>query len=95
MILFGFIMPNMSNNNPNTYQTRDLYFASYLHAQKIELIDVHRTSDNRGIFSVFIFSPNDICLQWEAKFYRNEAKVDAKQYSDSIRYLKSIIHKRE
>lgn len=83
----------MTDTNSSLYQTRDLYFASYLQAKKVNLVSVDKAFGDKGSFSVFVFSPKEICEMEEINYFRNEANVDAKHFADSIKYLKQLIHK--
>lgn len=66
--------------------TRDLYFASYLFAKGYELSTIK--PDNGGVFSWFIFSEKRKCEQEEQSFQKKEALINAKDYSEAIKYLK-------
>jgi len=68
------------------FQTRDLYLASYLFAKNYKLTAVK--SDEGGGFFWFIFSDREKCEREEQRFFKNEARVKAKDYAEAIKYLK-------
>lgn len=71
----------------NTYSTRDLYFASYLLATGHNLLDIF--FDESGRFSWFQFE-SDVshCEEQDRLFQTNKLSVKAKDFVESIKFLK-------
>lgn len=69
-----------------TYNTRDLYFGAYLIAKGYILLSVEL--DSKGKFYWFIFNNKDSCLLDEQAFLQNELSIQAKTYSEAIKFLK-------
>lgn len=84
-------MVAMEHTNPNLYQTRDLYFASYLLATNHNLLDV--VNDETGGFFWFVFQDTGECEQLEQLFQLDDVKVKAKALTESIKYLKRRVSK--
>lgn len=76
----------MTSDTDNLYQSRDLYFASYLFAKGYKLVSVD--FDRNGDFYWFIFNGKSKCEQEEQSFLKNEVSVKAKDYSEAIKFLK-------
>jgi len=81
----------MTSDTDNLYQSRDLYFCSYLFAKGYKLISVD--FDDNGDFYWFIFSGKRKCEQEEQSFLKNEVSVKAKDYSDAIKFMKRKVSK--
>lgn len=75
----------------NKYQTRDLYFSSYLFSTGHELISVE--FDSQGNFFWFVFNDKETCEREEQAFLKNEVSVKAKDFTEAIKYLKRKVTK--
>jgi len=75
----------------NIYRTKDLSEAALLYASHKKLYELER--DNHLIW--FIFEDRTDCERLTKSFWRREALIDAKDYSDSLRTLKSLIFNKE
>lgn len=81
----------MLNPNTNFFQSRDLYFSSFLLATNHDLQDL--SFDNLGGFFWFVFEDKDECEKLEKLFQFNKLTVNAKDMVESIKYLKRRISK--
>lgn len=72
--------------NTNYYQTRDLYFSSYLFSKGFDLISIK--SDKNSKFFWFSFNKKTECEQEEQDFLKNEVYIKAKDYSEAIKFMK-------
>lgn len=75
----------------NYYRTKDLSEASLLYASGKKFIQLE---ENNGRF-YFIFEDESSCEELSNSFWRKEAVVNAKEFSDAIRTLKDLIFNRE
>ena len=73
----------------NTYQTRDLYFASFLLATGNDLLDL--VYDKAGGFFWFQFGNKSFCEKQDKLFQFNKLVVNAKDMAESIKYLKKRV----
>lgn len=73
-------------SNTDFYRTRDLYFAAYLFAKKIEFLCLKK--DKKDNFYWFVFSNQPKCEKEERDFMNNKSVVKAKDYMEAIMYLK-------
>lgn len=71
----------------NCYRTKDLSEASFLYAYGKKLI---RTENDNGKLW-FIFDDKVSCEELANSFWRREATVNAKEFSDATRTLKDLI----
>jgi hypothetical protein len=71
----------------NTYRTKDLPIAAFLYASGKRLFESE--TDNGKVW--FIFNDKASCEEMVNSFYRKEASVNAKEFSDALRTLKSLI----
>lgn len=78
-------------SDANHYQTRDLYFSSYLFTKNYKLIAVE--FDSNGNFYWFIFDNKVACEQEEQAFLKNEVSVKAKDFSEAIKFMKRQVSK--
>jgi hypothetical protein len=70
------------------YRTRDLYFAAYLNASGVEMVDTQR----RGSEVQFIFEYVDDMRERRNGYFSGQADVSALDYANAIKSLKSLIH---
>jgi len=80
----------MQDSN-STYQTRDLYLASYIFCKNFKLVSVELDTSNS--FFWFVFDKKEDCDKEEQAFLKNEVSVKAKDYADAIKYLKRKVSK--
>ena len=71
-----------------TYETKDLYFASYLVQNKHPL----RNTREEGNTTYFIFSSNQDLENLKLKYFSYKAKVEPIMFVGAMRRLKRIIH---
>ena len=69
------------------YRTKDLYEASYLYTSGQKLLRLEK--DKRPYW--FIFESEEACHALIDKYWRKEARIDAKEFVDSLRSLKDRI----
>ena len=74
----------------NFYRTKDLSEASYLYASRKRLLKLEK--NNGKVW--FIFEDKPSCEELADSFWRKEATVNAKEFSDAIRTLKDLIFSR-
>lgn len=74
-------------NMEDYYRTKDLATASFLYASNKKLIKTDQ--DNGRVW--FIFEDKPSCDVLVNSFWRKEAVVNAKEFSDAIRTLKDLI----
>ena len=79
----------MQDTNSNLFQTRDLYFASFLLATGSDLLDL--VFDESGGFFWFQFGDKQSCEQKDREFQLNKLVVNAKDMAESIKYLKKRV----
>ena len=70
------------------HETKDLYFAAFLQARGVELINTRR----RGSVVWFVFEDVDNMRDLRHDFFSGTGKVKARPYADALRNLKSLIH---
>jgi hypothetical protein len=79
-------------NMDNVYRTRDLSLASYLYASKKKLIGLEEDSGRKFLF---VFEDTASCQKLVDSFWRREAVVNVKDFSDAMRSLKDLIYSSE
>ena len=72
----------------NEYETSDLYYAAYLKAAGVLLVDTKRV----GGRVQFVFEHSEMIKKLEIEFYNRTAKIIAFNYADEIRAMKSLTH---
>lgn len=77
-------------NMANCYRTKDLPVAAFLYALAKKLISTE--NENGRIW--FVFEDKTSCEGLTDSFWRKEATINAKEYSDAIRTLKDLIFNR-
>jgi hypothetical protein len=76
--------------NMNCYRTKDLAEAAFLYASRKKLI---KLENEEGKFW-FVFQGLVSCEKLANSFWRKEARVNAKEFSDALRTLKDLIFNR-
>lgn len=71
----------------SSFQTKDLYFASYLYAKGAKFIRVERN----GRQCYFIFEDNLLCEELQQGYFSRRGEVVGKDFSDAIRTLKDLL----
>lgn len=74
-------------NIQNYYRTKDLAEASFLYASDKKLVRL----DNENGKCWFVFEDKKSCEELSSAFWRKEATINAKMFSDAIRSLKDLI----
>lgn len=80
----------MQNQNLDYYQTRDLYFASYLLAAGFNFTDL--IFDEQERFFWFQFENKSLCEETDRKFQLNKLIIKAKDMAEAIKFLKRKIN---
>jgi hypothetical protein len=75
--------------NDNKFKTSDLYFAAYLKASQVPLLETERK--DRQVIFVFDNSLNMI-KDLKTQYYNRTSKLPALTYADEIRSMKSLTH---
>ena len=75
----------------NSYRTKDLPEAALLYSSGKKLINSEK--DNGKVW--FIFSDRASCEELTNSFWRKEAIVNAKEFSDALRTLKDLIFNKQ
>ncbi len=70
-----------------TFQTKDLYLASYLYAKEAKFIRIERS----GRQGYFIFENKEQCEQLQQEYFGKQGQVIGKDFSDAIRTLKDLL----
>jgi len=71
------------------YRTSDLYFAAYLKASQVPLVETER--QRKKIVFVFDDSLNSV-KDLKTQFFNRQAKIPALTFVDEIRAMKSLTH---
>jgi hypothetical protein len=66
------------------FRTKDIAEASFLYASNKKLVNLEKS----GYFYYFIFEDVSGCTALLTSFWRKEAMIDAKTYSEAFRSLK-------
>ncbi|MCK9554964.1 DUF5659 domain-containing protein [bacterium] len=69
------------------YRTRDLYEAAFLYASNSKLLQLENENNRK----VFIFEEVAVCRKLTDSYWRKEALINAKAFSDAIKTLKDLI----
>lgn len=83
-------MEEQENENPNEYNTTDLYFAAYLQAASVPMIRTDRRGNGRLVF-VFDSTMSNI-EELKTAWFNQSGKVSAQIYASAIKNLKHICH---
>lgn len=70
------------------YRTEDLYFAAFLVARDVEMLDTNR----KGTVVEFVFDNVDNMRELRNAYFSGEGEVGARSYANALRSLKSLIH---
>ena len=71
----------------NRFRSKDLYLAGLIYAKGIKLSGVVR----EGSVCFFEFEKPMKCMELQQKFFSRSVNVNAKEYSDALRTLKTLI----
>jgi len=71
----------------NYWKTKDLYLASYIYSQKVDLIKVER--ENKTCW--FYFKDEIKCDELQSLYWSNKGQTVPKIYADATRSLKDLI----
>ena len=83
--------------DPETYETRDLYFAAYLNL-KVELIGVRKEKEwsprksRHNQVTYFVFRNDSSIPDLKSLYFSGRGEVSALAYADSVRNLKALLH---
>lgn len=72
----------------NTYKTRDIYFASYLVMNKIQIVELVKEEKH---FS-FFFTSSEELLSLKEEFYSRSARVEPMEYTMAMKQVKSAMY---
>lgn len=72
------------------YRSRDLAESAFLYSSHKKLIKTERDELGR---TWFVFEDKAACQQLADAFLQREAIINAKDYSESLRTLKNLLHK--
>jgi hypothetical protein len=76
------------------YKTSDIYFASYLCALDLDLVNTEEqkgSDNNRKLVFVFKVPEPDIG-RLKASYFGNRATIKVRSFVDNLKSLKSMIH---
>jgi len=76
--------------NESGYQTCDLYLAAFFMAAHCKMVKSFRDQKSRRVY--FLFEKNPIITELKLKYFSREAKIEALNYADNIKSLKSLCH---
>jgi len=74
----------------NTYATKDLYFAAYLHVKGVEIKKLEKYGSERSPV-YFIFDDKERCLKLDEIFWSGsgeDAVVNVREYTSALRDLR-------
>lgn len=74
----------------NEFQTRDLYYASYLQASGLEMLRTDPDPDGRRF--QFVFRADADLQELKQEWINCTGLVNAQDYAQAIRTLKSLVH---
>ena len=76
----------MNMHKDSYFITKDLYIASYIYSQDVQLVQLKK--DINGNFLWFVFNDNEKCKKLEEKFWSKKALVNLHSYLDGLKTLK-------
>jgi len=76
--------------NETGYQTCDLYLAAFFMAANCKLLKSFRDQKSRRVY--FLFEKSPVITDLKLKYFSREAKIEALNYADNIKSLKSLCH---
>jgi hypothetical protein len=79
-----------SNNEGSSYSTCDLYLASFFISCGCRMTSHERDSKSRRVY--FIFEKNPLIQELKVNYFSRQAKVEALNFADNIKSLKSLCH---
>lgn len=83
--------------DPETYETKDLYFAAYLNL-KLEMVGVRNEMEwnpkkkVRKRVTYFVFRNDSSVSELKSLYFSGRGEVSALAYADSVRNLKTLLH---
>ena len=72
------------------YQTCDLYLAAFFLSAGCKMIKHERDPRSRRVY--FIFEKNPLLQDLKVNYFSRQAKVEALNFADNIKSLKSLCH---
>ena len=72
------------------YQTCDLYLASFFISCGCRMVSHERDPRSRRVY--FIFEKNPLLQELKVNYFSRQAKVEALNFADNIKSLKSLCH---
>lgn len=76
-----------TQNNNNSFVTKDLYLSALLYAKGLKLQKVNR----QGRVCWFVFEDKEFSEQLRQKFITKEIDVNAKEFTEALRTLKDLV----
>jgi len=84
MVLLEMLNPMEMKMKKDVYSTKDLAEATLLYVKQLKLLSLERQDNHFQ----FIFQDKEKAEKLSAKFWQKDVKIDAKTYSEGMRYLK-------
>ena len=72
------------------FSSCDLYLASFLISAGCKMISHERDSKTRRVY--FVFEKNPLINELKVSYFGRQAKVEALNFADNIKSLKSLCH---
>jgi len=72
------------------YTTCDLYLASFFISCGCRMVSHERDAKSRRVY--FIFEKNPLLQELKVNYFSRQAKVEALNFADNIKSLKSLCH---
>jgi hypothetical protein len=72
------------------YKTCDLYLAAFFLSAGSKMVDHERDPRSRRVY--FIFEKNPLLQELKVNYFSRQAKVEALNFADNIKSLKSLCH---
>jgi len=72
------------------YQTCDLYLAAFFLSAGCKMVTHERDSKTRRVY--FVFEKNPLINELKVNYFGRKAKVEALNFADNIKSLKSLCH---
>lgn len=77
-------------DSENGYQTCDLYLAAFFLSAGCHMVTHERDQKTRRVY--FIFEKNPLINELKVNYFGRKAKVEALNFADNIKSLKSLCH---
>jgi hypothetical protein len=78
------------DNNSGGYRTCDLYLAAFFISTGNKLVNHERDLKTRRVY--FVFEKNPLINELKMNYFGRKAKVEALNFADNIKSLKSLCH---